>query len=175
MKDDKPILVAGATGYVGGRLIPALLEAGYTVRAMGRSLEKLACRPWGHHPKVELVKGDVLDRESLETALSGCGAAYYLAVTHNGHLPVWISSGIRRQLRLQRSMQGLDLATGCMHGRIDADYRLTLQQDIIPGNHDNRCFPGFLVCNGFRGDSPACCVLPGHLPLNAPGKRIPGW
>jgi uncharacterized protein YbjT (DUF2867 family) len=78
MKDDKPILVAGATGYVGGRLIPALLGAGYTVRAMGRSLEKLACRPWGHHPKVELVKGDVLDVESLKKALSGCGEAYYL-------------------------------------------------------------------------------------------------
>ncbi len=78
MKDDKPILVAGATGYVGGRLIPALLDAGYRVRAMGRSLEKLACRPWGHHPKVELVKGDVLDVESLKKALSGCGAAYYL-------------------------------------------------------------------------------------------------
>ena len=45
MKDDKPVLVAGSTGYVGGRLIPALLDAGYRVRAMGRSLEKLACRP----------------------------------------------------------------------------------------------------------------------------------
>ena len=78
IEKDKPILVAGATGYVGGRLIPALLEAGYTVRAMGRSLEKLACRPWGHHPKVELVQGDVLDVESLKKARSGCGAAYYL-------------------------------------------------------------------------------------------------
>jgi uncharacterized protein YbjT (DUF2867 family) len=78
MKNDKPILVTGATGYVGGRLIPALLNAGYRVRAMGRSLEKLACRPWGRHPKIELVKGDVLDRESLEAALSGCGVAYYL-------------------------------------------------------------------------------------------------
>jgi uncharacterized protein YbjT (DUF2867 family) len=78
LKNSKPILVIGATGYVGGRLIPALLEAGYTVRAMGRSLEKLACRPWGHHPKVELVKGDVLVVESLKKAFSGCGAAYYL-------------------------------------------------------------------------------------------------
>ncbi|UCD33071.1 MAG: NAD(P)H-binding protein, partial [Desulfobacterales bacterium] len=78
MKDDKPVLIAGATGYVGGRLIPALLEASYTVRAMGRSLEKLACRPWGRHPKVELAKGDALDAESLKKALTGCGAAYYL-------------------------------------------------------------------------------------------------
>jgi uncharacterized protein YbjT (DUF2867 family) len=78
MKDDKPILVAGATGYVGGRLIPALLDAGYRVRAMGRSIEKLACRPWGHHPNVDLTRGDVLDLESLKRALSGCGAAYYL-------------------------------------------------------------------------------------------------
>ncbi len=41
----KPILVTGATGYVGGRLIPALLDAGYRVRAMGRSLDKMGCRP----------------------------------------------------------------------------------------------------------------------------------
>ena len=78
MKDEKPILVAGATGYVGGRLIPALLDAGYCVRAMGRSLEKLACRPWGHHPNMDLIRGDVLDLESLKRALSGCGVAYYL-------------------------------------------------------------------------------------------------
>jgi uncharacterized protein YbjT (DUF2867 family) len=77
MRSD-PVLVTGATGYVGGRLIPALLERGHRVRAMGRSLEKLACRPWAQHPQIELVAGDVLDRQSLENACRGCWAAYYL-------------------------------------------------------------------------------------------------
>lgn len=72
------ILVTGATGYVGGRLVPALLEAGYRVRAMGRSIAKLGCRPWANHPRVELAVGDVLDRSSLEKAASGCRMAYYL-------------------------------------------------------------------------------------------------
>ena len=74
----QPILVTGATGYVGGRLIPALLNAGYRVRAMGRSLDKLKCRPWARHPKIELVQGDVLDRKSLEEACRDSRAAYYL-------------------------------------------------------------------------------------------------
>lgn len=77
MRSD-PILVTGATGYVGGRLIPALLDARYRVRAMGRSLAKVACRSWAHHERVELVQGDVLDLESLKKASSGCWAAYYL-------------------------------------------------------------------------------------------------
>lgn len=72
------ILVTGATGYVGGRLIPELLEAGYRVRAMGRSFEKLACRPWAGHPRIELARADVLDGPSLEKALKGCRVAYYL-------------------------------------------------------------------------------------------------
>jgi uncharacterized protein YbjT (DUF2867 family) len=75
---EKPILITGATGYVGGRLVPALLEAGYRVRAMGRNLEKLGCRPWVRHEKVEVVQGDVLDLESLTKAATGCWAAYYL-------------------------------------------------------------------------------------------------
>lgn len=74
----KPILVTGATGYVGGRLIPALLAAGHRVRAMGRSLDKLGCRPWARHEQIELVQGDVLNRRSLAEACRDCRAAYYL-------------------------------------------------------------------------------------------------
>ncbi len=76
--NSKPTLVTGATGYVGGRLIPALLAAGYRVRAMGRNLDKMACRPWAQDDRVELVEGDVLDLASLTKATTGCGAAYYL-------------------------------------------------------------------------------------------------
>jgi uncharacterized protein YbjT (DUF2867 family) len=80
---DKPILITGGTGYVGGRLIPRLLEAGHRVRAMARSPERLLCRPWGRHPKIEVIAGDALDREAFVHAAQGCGVAYYLIHSMN--------------------------------------------------------------------------------------------
>jgi uncharacterized protein YbjT (DUF2867 family) len=74
----RPVLVTGATGYVAGRLVPLLLASGYRVRTMGRSIEKMAGRPWGHHPMVELVKGDIMDDNSLKKAVAGCSTLYYL-------------------------------------------------------------------------------------------------
>lgn len=74
----KPVLVTGATGYIGGRLIPELLEKGWRVRAASRSIEKLKSRPWAQHPSVELMAMDVFRRESLERACGGCSAAFYL-------------------------------------------------------------------------------------------------
>ncbi len=79
----KPILITGATGYVGGRLVPKLLGAGYRVRTLGRSVSKLKGRPWSNHPSVELAAGDVLDKESLRKALAGCWAAFYLVHSMN--------------------------------------------------------------------------------------------
>ncbi len=83
--DSKTILVIGATGYVGGRLIPRLLESGYRVRAVGRSLTKLKDRPWAQDSKVELAKGEVLDPESLKSAVKGCSAAFYLVHGMNSY------------------------------------------------------------------------------------------
>lgn len=84
MKEDtRPILVTGATGYVGRRLLPLLLERGYRVRAAARSLEKLQSRPWGNHPSLELVRVDALDKEALRRAAAGCRAAYWLVHSMN--------------------------------------------------------------------------------------------
>jgi uncharacterized protein YbjT (DUF2867 family) len=78
MVSEKPVLVIGSTGYVGGRLVPLLLASGYRVRAMGRSLSKMAARSWAEHPLFEMVTGDILDGESLRAAACGCRAAFYL-------------------------------------------------------------------------------------------------
>jgi uncharacterized protein YbjT (DUF2867 family) len=79
----KPLLVVGATGYIGGRLVPRLLDAGYRVRALARAPSKLRGRPWSSHAGLEIVRGDVSDRESLVRAAQGCWAAYYLV--HSMH------------------------------------------------------------------------------------------
>ncbi len=72
------IAVTGATGYVGGRLVPALLDAGYHVRCLVREPRKLDGRPWRHHPHVEVRTCDLADAAVVATALEGCRAAYYL-------------------------------------------------------------------------------------------------
>ena len=73
-----PVLVTGATGYIGGRLVPRLVEAGYPVRCLVREPRKLGHRPWVNDPRVEVVKGDVSDTACLRSAMQGCRAAYYL-------------------------------------------------------------------------------------------------
>ncbi|MFG3281387.1 SDR family oxidoreductase [Streptomyces sp. NPDC048111] len=69
-------LVTGATGYVGGRLVPELLAAGHRVRCLARSPEKLRDQPWAG--QVDVVRGDVTDRASMIGAMRDVDIAYYL-------------------------------------------------------------------------------------------------
>lgn len=77
------VAVAGATGYIGGRLVPRLLEAGHEVICLARTPDKLADRPW--RDRVEVRPGDVLDPYQMRNALEGCEAAYFLIHSMGDH------------------------------------------------------------------------------------------
>lgn len=73
---EQTVLVTGATGYVGGRLVPRLLADGHTVRVLVRSPDKLRDVPW--KDQVEVVQGDLGDRSATEAACDGVHTLYYL-------------------------------------------------------------------------------------------------
>ncbi|WP_069758541.1 SDR family oxidoreductase [Streptomyces sp. LUP47B] len=81
--DDTPeglrCLVTGASGYIGGRLVPELLSAGHRVRCLARSPDRLRDQPWAD--RAEVVAGDVTDAASVARALAGMDVAYYLVHT----------------------------------------------------------------------------------------------
>lgn len=73
-----PVFVTGATGYVGGRLVPRLIDAGHTVRCLVRSPRKLDQRLWSADRRVAIVRGDLDDVDATAEAMRGCRDAFYL-------------------------------------------------------------------------------------------------
>jgi uncharacterized protein YbjT (DUF2867 family) len=76
------VLVTGATGYIGGRLVPELLARGHEVRCAVRTPAKLRGRAWVDD--VEVVRADVFEPETLERATAGCQAVYHLVHSMDG-------------------------------------------------------------------------------------------
>ncbi|MFC0041594.1 SDR family oxidoreductase [Actinomadura rayongensis] len=74
--EERRCLVTGATGYIGGRLVPELLDAGFAVRCMVRRPDAARAHPWAD--RAEIVRGDPLDPATLPAALDGVDVAYYL-------------------------------------------------------------------------------------------------
>ena len=81
---DRHILVTGVTGYIGGRLVPRLLERGARVRVLVRGgAARLNGRPW--QDQVDIAVGDVLDPATLPAAMEEIDAAYYLIHSMSGN------------------------------------------------------------------------------------------
>jgi uncharacterized protein YbjT (DUF2867 family) len=72
------IAIAGATGYIGGRLAPLLVESGYSLRCLVRSPRKLEGRDWSGNERVEIRQVDLSNGAALARELAGCDAAFYL-------------------------------------------------------------------------------------------------
>ena len=69
------VLLTGATGYIGGKLLPLLEAGGYRVRCLTRRPDQLSERAGG---RAEIVRGDMLDAHDVRAALQGMDTAYYL-------------------------------------------------------------------------------------------------
>src|SRR5215207_790647 len=69
-------LVVGATGYIGGRLVPALIDAGWQVSVTTRSRQRVRDAPWVDDVTVHTA--DVTDPASLDGAMGGVDVAFYL-------------------------------------------------------------------------------------------------
>lgn len=76
------IAVAGATGYIGGRLVPILLAAGHHVRVLTRSQEKLRDVPW--REQVDIVEGSMEDPQTAAMLCAGVDIVYYLVHSMSG-------------------------------------------------------------------------------------------
>lgn len=80
---DRRVLVIGATGYVGTRLVQQLLDQDFIVRAASRSIEKMRERSWAKHNNVELCALDIQNEDDAETALKDCAYVFYLVHSMN--------------------------------------------------------------------------------------------
>ena len=96
------ILVTGANGYIGGCIVPRLLKKGYRVRCLTRNPANLENRSW--HSRVEIIQGDILARETLENALEGVTASFYLV--HN------MTSGLQYPERDMLAATNFGIAAG---------------------------------------------------------------
>lgn len=77
------ILVTGATGYIGGRLVPRLVEAGHRVRILVRTPAKVSGAPW--LDRVEVIQGSLDDADTVARACGGIDVLYYLVHSMTGH------------------------------------------------------------------------------------------
>ena len=99
------VAIAGTTGYIGGRLAPRLLDAGYALRCLVRSPRKLEGREWTSDPRVDIRSQDLADQTSLTSALTGCDAAVYLVHSMMSSDPAYAEQDLSLALTFAHAAQ----------------------------------------------------------------------
>ncbi|MFM1954599.1 MAG: hypothetical protein RL118_790 [Actinomycetota bacterium] len=114
-------LVTGATGYIGGRLITELLDAGYRVRVLARNASRLTQHSW--FASVEVIEGDAESETALKEALAGVDVAYYLI----------------HSMMLKSGFEDSESRLAALFGRVAKEqevHRLVYLGGIVTGQHE---------------------------------------
>ncbi len=98
-------LVLGASGYIGQRLVAALLAQGVSVRAAGRSLVRLKGFAWSADPAVEFCEVDVLNESQILNAMDGCPIVYYLVHSMNSQQKDFVQADRLAAQRIVRAAE----------------------------------------------------------------------
>ena len=171
------ILVTGATGYVGGRLIPELLARGYDVRVMVRAFSPELRERWSG---VEIVVGDALDPDSLIPALKGIHTAYYLIHSLLGgnkwfeHMDIQAAENFRKAADLNNVSRIIYLgALGDLHARLSKHLRS--RQDVCRELKRGGASVTTLRAAIIIGSGSASFEVMKHLVQRLPVIFLPSW
>lgn len=92
------ILVTGATGFIGSRLVSSLVSRGYTVKALSR-------KPKENNQNLKFVQADLFKMDELEKAMQGVETAYYLVHSMEGDKTQWKQFAARERIQAQNFLQ----------------------------------------------------------------------
>ena len=171
------ILVTGATGYIGGRLVPELLERGYRVRVMVRGIAPEITERW---PNVEVAVADALDMESLLRALKGVHTAYYLIHSLLLGQQNFESADIEAAINFRQAAETKGLkriiylgGLGDVQSQLSTHLksRITVAQELMRGTVPAT----FLRAAIIIGSGSASYEIIKHLVRNCPVILVPPW
>ncbi len=171
------ILVTGATGYIGGRLVPELLTRGYSVRIMVREFSSEHKQRW---PEAEIVEADALDLGSLKKALKGINTAYYLIHSLLLGQTRFESADIEAAVNFRKAAEERDLKRIIYLGGL-GDTQTTLsphlrsRMNVAEELKQGRVSTTLLRAAIIIGSGSASYEIIEHLVRNCPFFLIPHW